>query len=222
MLRRAAPTLPQRYLKSASLLSLNRFRTFVLTTPYDMQGVGGVAGATPEACQSACCAHPLCAAFTHVSFQQTATPNCAHGKPCCWLKASYVPIPGSMNETTGQIHRPPNIASPASIPIRVLTEVTILHAGGTPVINLTTGESVVCTLAATAGGWARDAEAFGGGVVLNASAVRCPINATAELGGPASIRAVSTYVPWPQHHDMHDACIAVVSFVDDQTDFTLT
>jgi hypothetical protein len=155
------------------------------------EGLGGEAGATPEGCQAACCAQPLCVAFTQNLFQETATENCVHGEPCCWLKAGYVPIPGTANETAGQVHRTPNTASPASVPIRVLTEVTILHTGGTPVANLTAGDRAVCTLAATSGGWARDEETFGNGVVLNASAVRCKVNATAELGGLASLRAVS-------------------------------
>ena len=154
------------------------------------EGLGGEAGATPRACQAACCAHPLCAAFTQSSSQGTASKNCAAGAPCCWLKASYVPIPGQPNETAGQIRRPPNTASPASVPIRIATEVTMVQAGGTPVANLTAGERAVCTLATAAGGWTRPAETFSG-VVLNASAVLCTVNATAELGGLASLRAVT-------------------------------
>ena len=155
------------------------------------EGLGGSAGATPEACQAACCGHALCVAFTHSSFQETASANCAHGQPCCWLKASYAPIPGSANETAGHISRPPNVASPASVPIRVLTDVTIMLASGSPVPNLTAGERAVCTLVAAAGGWAREPETFANGLVLNTSAVRCAVNATAELGGLASLRAVS-------------------------------
>jgi hypothetical protein len=130
-------------------------------------------------------------AFTQSTFQNTASKACAHGEACCWLKGgSFTPATGSRNETSGQIHRPPNLVSPASVPIRMLTEVTIVHVGG-PLANATAGEHVVCTLSSTAGGWTRETETFAGGVVLNATAVRCRVNASADLGGLASLSAVT-------------------------------
>ena len=156
-------------------------------------GLGGAAGASAEGCQAACCGNPLCVAFTQSSFQNTATKACLHGSACCWLKGgAYVLATGNSNETSGQLHRPPNVVvSPASVPIRVLTEVTIVHVGG-PLVNVSAGEHAVCTLSSAAGGWAREVETFSGGVVLNATAVRCRVNATADLGGLASLRALTT------------------------------
>lgn len=66
--------------------------------------------------------------------------------------------------------------SPASVPIRVLTEVTLVHVGAA-LPNITAGERAMCTLSSAAGGWTRETEMFSGGVVLNATAVRCPVNA---------------------------------------------
>jgi hypothetical protein len=173
------------------------------------EGLSGAAAATPQACQTACCAHTDCAAFTHSSSQRTATKNCAHGAPCCWLKGSYTSAIGDDNETSGQIHRPPNRASPASVPIRVLTDVTIVKAPDGPATNLTAGDHATCTLTAAAGGWERQPETFAGGVVLNASAVRCKVNASADLGGLASLTAVATCVCAPA---LALLCFSVTAF----------
>ena len=157
------------------------------------EGLGGDASETAEGCAAACCAHSSCIGFTQSSFQVTASKACAHGEACCWLKGgTFVSATGNINETSGQIKRPPSLVSPASVPIRVLTEVTMVHAGAGALANVSVGEHAVCTLSSTVGGWTRETETFAGGVVLNATAVRCRVNASADLGGLASLRAVTT------------------------------
>ena len=161
-------------------------------------GLGGDAAVSPSACGAACCAlragEEPCVGFTHSTSQNTATANCAAGKPCCWLKGSWDPIAGDATETAGQLCLPagrlclPATVSAASIPIGVLMDVALTDADSG--LNLTAGQHATCTLGHALGGWARVAENFTG-VVLNSTSVRCHINSSADLGGLAALGATT-------------------------------
>jgi hypothetical protein len=154
-------------------------------------GLGGVAAASPSACGAACCAlragEEPCVGFTHSTSQNTATANCAAGKPCCWLKGSWDPIAGDATETAGQVTDPATVSA-ASIPIGVVTDVVLTDADSG--LNLTAGQHATCTLGHAPGGWARVAENFTG-VVLNSTSVRCHVNSSADLGGLAALGATT-------------------------------
>lgn len=93
------------------------------------EGLGGGDAASAEACLAACCAHALCVAFTRSSFQHTPVKQCAHGRPCCWLKGgSFVPATGDANETSGQVSgRGGRACPPCTRPASA--EIYTCHAG---------------------------------------------------------------------------------------------
>ena len=63
--------------------------------------------ASAELCRQHCCATAACSCWTWTSYEHIDATPCAHGQPCCWLKASAAPLVAATNCSGGRIRSRP-------------------------------------------------------------------------------------------------------------------